>query len=289
MTAYSNNNTFKATATKAKKPLRKRRPRRELPEDLSAFFIADGERPSNLDVVSGRGGGSNHHEGNKRYWRRVLAERPEYKKLGKNDNTEKNDIAKSIYDYITNTGGRFLQLDRETQKWFNLPQKIGLDKIKQALRDKYVPNFFDGESVAPLPTPSAPVTETDQDQFKSFLMNKSPVPLTDFMSTPSLDIGSILGKTSLERMGSLKSGDFLSMLAKPSTNQMIEGAWNEFPAQNGHSLDNLMRIDLIATVDNMAQVKNTPSPQVPMSLQALLQQQMESAIPSTKTVKAVQV
>ena len=38
MTAYSNNNTFKTTATKAKKPARKRRPRRELPKDLSSFL-----------------------------------------------------------------------------------------------------------------------------------------------------------------------------------------------------------------------------------------------------------
>ncbi|CAJ1913118.1 unnamed protein product [Cylindrotheca closterium] len=127
-----------------------RRPRRELPEDLSDLFIADGDRPSDLDVIAGRGGGSNHHEGNKRYWRRILAERPGYKQLGKNDNTSKNEISEGIYMYILSTGGRFLQLDTRTEKWFMIPKKISLDKIKQALRDKYVPHFLKGETIPPM-------------------------------------------------------------------------------------------------------------------------------------------
>src|SRR6056300_1721789 len=99
MTDFSSN-TLKTSTIKAKKPIRKRRPRRELPEDLTDFYIADGEEPSPLDVVGGRGGVSNHHEGNKRYWRLILAERPVYKQLGKYDNATKNEIALAIYDFI---------------------------------------------------------------------------------------------------------------------------------------------------------------------------------------------
>ncbi|KAL3931551.1 MAG: hypothetical protein SGBAC_011258 [Bacillariaceae sp.] len=138
-----------------------RRPRRELPEDLTDLFIADGDRPNDLDVIAGRGGGSNHHEGNKRYWRRILAERRRYKQLGKNDSTAKNGISEGIYMYIISTGGRFLQLDPRTENWFNIPKKISLDKIKQALRDKYVPHFLKGEveepMAEPLTAPSAPI------------------------------------------------------------------------------------------------------------------------------------
>jgi hypothetical protein len=36
-------------------------------------------------------------------------------------------------------GGRFLNLDDSTKRWFILPDAVVLDKIKQALRDKYVP------------------------------------------------------------------------------------------------------------------------------------------------------
>jgi len=298
MTAFSNR--LKATATKAKKPIRKRRPRRELPDDLTEFYIADGERPSTLDVVGGRGGGSNKHEGNKRYWRRILVERPAYKKLGKNDNVEKNEIARAVYDYILSTGGRFLQMDPKTQKWFNLPQKIGLDKIKQALRDKYVPNFLDGESMSEmatpiLPTPSSP-SEGDKKQFIAFL-NKAPLaissaPQTNFISTPSIDLGSILGQATLDRLFGLSN-----QMSKPSMNNMMDDAWTRFPTENGHnmesfvclsghSLEDLMRGDFIATCNDMEQLKIT-APQAPMSLQAILQQQMESAIPSSRTFAAV--
>lgn len=134
---------------------RVRRPRRELPEDLTDLFIPDGDHPNDLDVIAGRGGGSNHHEGNKRYWRRILIERPLYKQLGKHDNTTKNEISEAIYMHILNSGGRFLQLDPKTQKWFNIPKKISLDKIKQALRDRYVPHFLNGE---PQPQPAEPVS-----------------------------------------------------------------------------------------------------------------------------------
>ena len=49
-------------------------------------------------------------------------------------------IAQDIFDYVRNeTGGRFLNLDDKTKRWFVLPDAVVLDKIKQALRDKYVP------------------------------------------------------------------------------------------------------------------------------------------------------
>jgi hypothetical protein len=287
MTAFSNN-TIKTKATKAKSPIHKRRPRRELPEDLTDLYI-DGEGPSPLDVVGGRGGVSNNHEGNKRYWRRILSERPGYKQLGKHDNAKKTDIAQGIYDYIVTTGGRFLQLDSKTQKWFNLPQKIGLDKIKQALRDKYVPNFIEGEPIAKVAAPLSAPTEGEKKQFWAFLNQAPDSPQADFVSsTPSIDLGPILSQASF---------DLLNLMTQPSIDKM-ENAWSKFPSQNkntmksfefslrDHSLDNLLRGDMIATRDNMAP-SDSRAPQPPKALQALLQQQMESAIPSYRTFAAV--
>lgn len=296
MTAYSNNN-IKNSATKAKKPIRKRRPRRELPADLSPYYIADWDRPTDLDVVAGRGGGANNHEGNKRYWRRILEERPGYKQLGKNDNAEKNEIARAIYDFILSTGGRFLQLEKATQKWFNIPERISLDKVKQALRDEYIPHFFKGENI------SAPVAK------------KTPIPAAPkppaLFSAPSLDLGSLLSQKSLERLDSSKfsltnilSKDFnpfqqssLNMFKSSKLlGQTVEDEWNrssfnksnDFSLQ-GNSLENLMRGDLIKTVDNMDMGDNVNNnmPKAPQGLQALLQKQMESAIPTSRSVTAV--
>lgn len=310
MTPYSNN--IKPNAAKAKKTIRKRRPRRALPEDLTNFYV--GDRPTNLDVIAGRGGGSNNHEGNKRYWLRILAERPGYKQLGTNDNAEKNGIARAIYEYILSTRGRFLQLDSKTQKWFSTPEKISLDKIKQALRDKYVPHFAKGESqsqnTTPLPAPLV-ITEGDKNQFLGFL-NKKPTgnffktPSFEFLNyntakdvfnAPSLDLASILGQVSVGKLDTpkvfpqhaLSSQDFPPF---PESSKITNDYWSKFSTQNkntmrslefnlrGHSLDHLMRGDLIKTVDNMAE---TSTLEAPKSLQALLQQQMESAIPSSRS------
>ncbi|CAJ1966139.1 unnamed protein product [Cylindrotheca closterium] len=308
MTPFSNN--YKPTAAKAKKTNRKRRPRRELPEDLTELYIAD-SRPTDLDVIAGRGGGSNHHEGNKRYWRRILVERPGYKQLGKNDNTEKNEIASAIFQDIISTGGRFLQLDSKTKKWFNIPEKISLDKIKQALRDKYVPHFAKGGDFAkeepqspttapPAPLPTPVFTVEEENKFFDFLNKKSSAPTTKngFFSTPSLDLCSILGQSSLGKLDTPKisvqntlcpdnfapferSLDKLDMLKKSgsmlSKNNMDE-TWSKFPTPNdntmnkspfestslpppGYSLDHLMRGDLIKTGDNfMVEAKDVTLP-----------------------------
>jgi hypothetical protein len=134
------------TVSKKKKAKRKRKPRRQLPETLD--YISRGEIPNDLDVVSGRGGGSNNHLGNRRYWREILCQRPHYKILGtiKHDNNMKTKIAQDILDFIVSSKGRFLQKEKKTARWFKLPLKIAIDKIKQALRDEYIPSFANKSS-----------------------------------------------------------------------------------------------------------------------------------------------
>jgi len=121
--------------SKAKK-LRIRKPRRQIPTEKE--YIPENEQPSQSDVVGGRGGRSNHHPGNRPYWIRILESRLEYTR-SRSDH-EKARIANGILKYVhENLKGRFLNIDSKTKRWYILPDTVVLDKIKQALRDKYIP------------------------------------------------------------------------------------------------------------------------------------------------------
>jgi hypothetical protein len=53
---------------------------------------------------------------------------------------EKARIANGILRYVQkDLIGRFLNIDSKTKRWYILPNSVVLDKIKQALRDKYIP------------------------------------------------------------------------------------------------------------------------------------------------------
>mmetsp|Transcript_22425 Transcript_22425/g.50069 ORF Transcript_22425/g.50069 Transcript_22425/m.50069 type:complete len:595 (+) Transcript_22425:69-1853(+) len=126
----------KATGTKKKAKKRVRKPRRIIPHDKE--FIPEDEQPTQEDVVGGRGGRSNHHPGNRPYWIRILESRAEYTNCC--NDMDKARIANGILNYVQQMlGGRFLNIDNDTKRWYLLPNAVVLDKIKQALRDKYVP------------------------------------------------------------------------------------------------------------------------------------------------------
>merc|ERR1711988_890822 len=61
-----------------------------------------------LDVLSGRGGRSNHWPGNKRYREEIENRKAWYKLVDKDDKTK---LAQDLVDYIKTYKGRFLQLD----------------------------------------------------------------------------------------------------------------------------------------------------------------------------------
>ncbi|KAL3937250.1 MAG: hypothetical protein SGBAC_007603 [Bacillariaceae sp.] len=295
--------------------IRIRGPRNPLPEDLTDLYIADGDCPTNMDVIMGRGALGNNHEGNKRYWRQgVLPNRPAYKQLGDNEKAKKHAIARAIYEYILSTGGRFLHFEEDTNKWFNSTEKKVLAKIKQALRDK-IPKSFLSLKIPPPPIISG-VTEEDKNEFLDcwkkpnkdfsstqgldFLKTNSK---NDFIRTKSLeDLDSIFGqasfrnfdtpkfdipKSSLQRAKSLDSMElFVHLMSLPSYNNFDDDHFNRSPAQDENakksSLDHLMRGGLIPTADNIMSGANTSAFIASKSLQALLQHEMESAIPSPK-------
>eukprot|EP00751_Fragilariopsis_kerguelensis_P009278 CAMPEP_0170789678 /NCGR_PEP_ID=MMETSP0733-20121128/19890_1 /TAXON_ID=186038 /ORGANISM="Fragilariopsis kerguelensis, Strain L26-C5" /LENGTH=645 /DNA_ID=CAMNT_0011136859 /DNA_START=55 /DNA_END=1992 /DNA_ORIENTATION=+ len=119
-----------------KKKGRIRKPRRIIPKDKE--YIPVDEQPAPADVVGGRGGRSNHHPGNRPYWHLILENRTRYKNC--RSDHDKAHIANEILMCVRQSyGGRFLNIDSANKRWFALPDAVVLDKIKQALRDKYVP------------------------------------------------------------------------------------------------------------------------------------------------------
>lgn len=135
----------KTSQVKHSKPTLKK-PRRPIPEIKQ--YLPEEEQPNEVDVIGGRGGRSNHHPGNRPYWLKILEARHAYK-ICETD-AEKCRIAQDILDFVKGRGGRFLNLEDSTKRWFELPDLVVLDKAKQALRDKYVPYWAKNIEVRPL-------------------------------------------------------------------------------------------------------------------------------------------
>ncbi len=85
------------------------------------------------DVLSGRGGGTNSHPGN-RYFRELInTHRYEYLRAKKND---KPHISRSIVNVIRAKKGRFLKKDEDDGLWYEIGDDLAREKTSQALRQK---------------------------------------------------------------------------------------------------------------------------------------------------------
>jgi hypothetical protein len=97
---------------------------------------------SEVDVLLGRGGRSNHHPGNKRYREEVENYRKMYDTLSTAD--EKTQISQALVDAINIAGGRFLEKeDRVADKigeWYIVPNIVARRKASQALREDNDPD-----------------------------------------------------------------------------------------------------------------------------------------------------
>ena len=81
--------------------------------------------------------GSNHHPGNQRYLELVNEKKPLYR--SSDDKKEKRQIIQDILDAVWECGGRFLELDQETSRWYVSHPKSAYGKVGQALRDRNDP------------------------------------------------------------------------------------------------------------------------------------------------------
>jgi hypothetical protein len=90
----------------------------------------------NLDVLSGRGGKSNHHPGNKIFRKLVSEIKQAYRSSPKN--TEKRILAESIIEKIHRMGGQFLIQNKKClePQWRVMTELEACRKVCQALREE---------------------------------------------------------------------------------------------------------------------------------------------------------
>lgn len=93
------------------------------------------KEPHDNDVLYGRGGGTNHHEGNKRYRKMVEGRKTDYVNSKRLD---KPLVALEIIRQwrAQDPPGRFLKLDDATGLWNDVGDKRAREKTSQALREK---------------------------------------------------------------------------------------------------------------------------------------------------------
>lgn len=85
------------------------------------------------DVLSGRGGGTNVHPGNRTFRDLINLHRRAYLKARKND---KPAISRAIVRTIRDSNGRFLKKDEKTGLWFEVGDDAAREKTSQALRQR---------------------------------------------------------------------------------------------------------------------------------------------------------
>lgn len=97
--------------------------------------LRDIKEPHENDVLYGRGGGTNHHPGNKRYRKMVEKRKMEYINSKRLD---KPNVAIKIIDEWRSQDppGRFLKQDEATGLWNDVGPKKAREKTSQALREK---------------------------------------------------------------------------------------------------------------------------------------------------------
>lgn len=84
------------------------------------------------DVLLGRGGATNNHNGNQKFRVLVAEHQQQYLQARKRD---KVVIARQIVQTVKATGGRFLKRGNDDATWIEVPDKRAQEKASQALRE----------------------------------------------------------------------------------------------------------------------------------------------------------
>lgn len=90
------------------------------------------ERPSNFDILIGRGSVINDHVGNLMF-RDLISQmnKTSYPPLKR----ERTMIAKSVVAHVRSLNGRFLERDRSCNLWFDVGDKRAIEKTERSLCD----------------------------------------------------------------------------------------------------------------------------------------------------------
>merc|ERR1712032_421923 len=91
------------------------------------------DQPTDLDVLCGRGGRSNHHTGNKRYRQVISDMKMTYKNTDKK--LQKTDLSCTVVDHVCKYGGRFVKKEEDSGRYFLLTRAEARRKTSQALRE----------------------------------------------------------------------------------------------------------------------------------------------------------
>ena len=101
--------------------------------NISLVNAAIAIKPTENDVLMGRGGCSNNHVGNKKYHRKKKELQPKYFSAPRH---EKKRVAMELAEWVHDTGGRFVQKTNRTDEWEEAPLDKVILKCSQALRTK---------------------------------------------------------------------------------------------------------------------------------------------------------
>lgn len=116
--------------------------------------------PSDVDVLLGRGGRSNHHIGNSRFRELIRKNREHYISLPKH---EKIKLSRTVVAVVQDLGGRFLELSEDGKYYVVAPNKRAVEKASQCLREKRGPDGHKSMSATAIKA-TAPEDTTTESQ-----------------------------------------------------------------------------------------------------------------------------
>jgi hypothetical protein len=135
-----------------------------------------------LDVLLGRGRGTQQHEGNQRFQAIINENKDMYNSFQSRD--KKTSTTRDIVNLIKTSGeeiGRFLKFDSTIRRWVEVDDEVARVKVAQALRYKREENDADSKV-------SARKTRSERQQYTTTSRTTMESSLDPFSTGPRLDI-----------------------------------------------------------------------------------------------------
>eukprot|EP00546_Thalassionema_frauenfeldii_P008237 CAMPEP_0178914988 /NCGR_PEP_ID=MMETSP0786-20121207/11757_1 /TAXON_ID=186022 /ORGANISM="Thalassionema frauenfeldii, Strain CCMP 1798" /LENGTH=298 /DNA_ID=CAMNT_0020588009 /DNA_START=82 /DNA_END=975 /DNA_ORIENTATION=- len=126
--------SLKRARSGIKLPIAKRsKTTKQIYDDDDDDNVTSVSEPNSSDVLFGRGGGVNKHQGNVIYRRLVEANKKLYHSC--TDKKHKNLLARSIVEAVFKQNGRFLSQEKNKGQWVTVGKQKSIQKTCQALRE----------------------------------------------------------------------------------------------------------------------------------------------------------
>lgn len=99
------------------------------------YWLSASETVGEWDVLCGRGGESNNFIGNRKYRKMVNERKPAYREIPVKNRKAKTAFVRAIVQHVNNCGGRFVDLDERSGKYYVVTMDKARKKTSQALRE----------------------------------------------------------------------------------------------------------------------------------------------------------